>query len=43
MRQLPGVPYAHTRPPLGMERRVRGYFTSPIGTDLFKTVSLGGQ
>jgi peptide/nickel transport system substrate-binding protein len=43
MRQLPGVPYAHTRPPLGMERRVRGYFTSPIGTDLFKTVFIGGQ
>ena len=43
MQQLPGVPYAHTRPPLGMQRRVQGYFTSPIGTDLFKTVSLGGQ
>jgi peptide/nickel transport system substrate-binding protein len=43
MRQLPGVPYAHTRPPLGMQRRVQGYFTSPIGTDLFKTVFIGGQ
>jgi peptide/nickel transport system substrate-binding protein len=43
MRLLPGVPYAHTRPPLAMQRRVQGYFTSPIGTDLFKTVFIGGQ
>ena len=28
---------------LGFQRRVQGYFTSPIGTDLFKTVYLGGQ
>jgi hypothetical protein len=26
-----------------MQKRVRGYFTSPIGTDDFVTVSLGGQ
>jgi peptide/nickel transport system substrate-binding protein len=43
MQQLPGVPYAHSRPALGMQRRVQGYFTSPIGTDLFKTVFIGGQ
>ena len=41
--QLPGVPYAHSMPALGFQKRVRGYFTSPIGTDLFKTVFLGGQ
>jgi peptide/nickel transport system substrate-binding protein len=43
MANVIGVPYAHTKPALGFQRRVRGYFTSPIGTDLFKTVSLGGQ
>jgi peptide/nickel transport system substrate-binding protein len=41
--QVPGVPYAHSVPALGFQKRVRGYFTSPIGTDLFKTVFLGGQ
>jgi peptide/nickel transport system substrate-binding protein len=43
MQLVPGVPYAHTRPALGAQRRVRGYITSPIGTDLFKTVFIGGQ
>jgi peptide/nickel transport system substrate-binding protein len=40
---VPGVPYAHSLPALGMQKRVKGYFTSPIGTDDFVTVSLGGQ
>lgn len=43
MQVLPGVPYAHSTPALGFNRRVRGYFTSPIGTDEFNTVYLGGQ
>jgi peptide/nickel transport system substrate-binding protein len=43
MQQLPGVPYAHSVPALGMQKRVLGYFTSPIGTDEFNTVYLGGQ
>jgi peptide/nickel transport system substrate-binding protein len=43
MQQIPGVPYAHSRPALGFNKRVRGYFTSPIGTDEFNTVFLGGQ
>jgi peptide/nickel transport system substrate-binding protein len=43
MQLLPGVPYAHSTPALGFNRRVRGYFTSPIGTDEFNTVYLGGQ
>ena len=43
MQQLPGVPYAHSVPALGMQKRVLGYFTSPIGTDEFDTVYLGGQ
>jgi len=40
---VPGVPYAHSVPALGFQKRVRNYFTSPIGTDEFDTVSLGGQ
>ncbi len=40
--QVPGVPYAHSVPALGFQKRVQGYYTSPIGTDLFKTVFLGG-
>ena len=36
MQQLPGVPYAHSVPALGMQKRVLGYFTSPIGTDEFE-------
>lgn len=43
MRVLPGVPYAHSTPALGFQKRVQGYFTSPIGTDEFNTVFLGGQ
>ena len=43
MQNLPGVPYAHSTPALGFQKRVGGYYTSPIGTDLFKTVFLGGQ
>jgi peptide/nickel transport system substrate-binding protein len=41
--QVPGVPYAHSVPALGFQKRVRGYFTSPIGTDLFNSVFFGGQ
>jgi peptide/nickel transport system substrate-binding protein len=40
---VPGVPYAHSLPALGLQKRVQGYFTSPIGTDDFITVSIGGQ
>jgi peptide/nickel transport system substrate-binding protein len=43
MQNLPGIPYAHSTPALGFQKRVQGYYTSPIGTDLFKTVFLGGQ
>jgi peptide/nickel transport system substrate-binding protein len=43
MQVLPGVPYAHSTPALGFQKRVQGYFTSPIGTDEFNTVFLGGQ
>jgi peptide/nickel transport system substrate-binding protein len=43
MRFLPGVPYAHTRPVLGLQKRVQGYIASPTGSDRFFPVSLGGQ
>jgi peptide/nickel transport system substrate-binding protein len=40
---LPGVPYAHSVPALGMQKSISGYIASPIGTDLFAPVSFGGQ
>jgi peptide/nickel transport system substrate-binding protein len=40
---LPGVPYAHSVPALGAEKVVSGYVPSPIGTDPFAPVSIGGQ
>jgi peptide/nickel transport system substrate-binding protein len=40
---LPGVPYAHSIPALGFQKAVGGYIASPIGTDLFAPVTLGGQ
>jgi peptide/nickel transport system substrate-binding protein len=40
---VPGVPYVHTTPALGMQRRVLNYFASPTGSDRFFPVSLGGQ
>jgi peptide/nickel transport system substrate-binding protein len=43
MKFLPGVPYAHSRPALGFDKSVRGYVPSPVGTDPFDPVSIGGQ
>jgi peptide/nickel transport system substrate-binding protein len=40
---LPGVPYAHSVPALGFDRTVNGYVASPIGTDPFAPVWIGGQ
>jgi peptide/nickel transport system substrate-binding protein len=40
---VPGVPYAHSVPALGFQKSVSGYIASPIGTDPFATVSVGGQ
>jgi len=40
---VPGVPYAHSVPALGFQKSVNGYIASPIGTDPFATVSVGGQ
>ena len=43
MQFLPAVPYAHSKPALGFQRRVRGYVPSPVGTDPFAGVFFGGQ
>jgi len=43
MKLVPGVPYVHTRPALGMQKRVQNYIASPTGSDRFFPVSLGGQ
>jgi peptide/nickel transport system substrate-binding protein len=40
---LPGVPYAHTRPPLGLDKSVKGYIPSPAGSDPLASVFFGGQ
>jgi peptide/nickel transport system substrate-binding protein len=40
---VPGIPYAHSVPALGFQKTVNGYIASPIGTDPFATVSVGGQ
>lgn len=43
MNYLPAVPYAHSRPALGFQKRVSGYVASPVGTDPFASVAVGGQ
>jgi len=43
MKFLPGVPYAHSQPALGMQKKVKGYVPSPVGTDPFAGVYFGGQ
>jgi peptide/nickel transport system substrate-binding protein len=40
---LPGMPYAHSVPALGFQNTVKGYVASPIGTDPFAPVFIGGQ
>ena len=40
---VPGVPYANSIPALGFQKAVGGYIASPIGTDPFAQVTLGGQ
>jgi peptide/nickel transport system substrate-binding protein len=43
MKFLPAVPYAHSQPALGMQKKVKGYVPSPVGTDPFEGVYFGGQ
>lgn len=40
---VPAVPYAHTTPAVAVERRVRGYVASPVGSESYRGVSVGGQ
>lgn len=43
MEYLPGVPYAHTSPALGFQKRIKGYKPSPVSLEPFALVSIGGQ
>ncbi|HYZ75731.1 MAG TPA: ABC transporter substrate-binding protein [Gaiellaceae bacterium] len=43
MKFLPAVPYAHSKPALAFQKRVKGYVPSPVGTDPFDPVFFGGQ
>ncbi|HET8872158.1 MAG TPA: ABC transporter substrate-binding protein [Gaiellaceae bacterium] len=40
---VPGVPYAHSTPAVAVQRRVHGYKPSPVGTESFYGVTVGGQ
>ena len=40
MTQLPGVPYAHSRPALAFSANVKGYVASPTTNELFSTVTI---
>jgi peptide/nickel transport system substrate-binding protein len=40
MTQLPGVPYAHSRPALAFTAKVKGYVASPTTNELFSTVTI---
>jgi peptide/nickel transport system substrate-binding protein len=40
---VPGVPYAHSTPAVAVQRRVNGYKPSPVGTESFYGVTVGGQ
>jgi peptide/nickel transport system substrate-binding protein len=42
MQFLPGIPYAHSRPGLGFDRRVRNYTPSPVSIEPFSRVFFGG-
>jgi peptide/nickel transport system substrate-binding protein len=40
MTELPGVPYAHSRPALAFDADVKGYVASPTTNELFSTVTI---
>jgi peptide/nickel transport system substrate-binding protein len=40
MEQLPGVPYAHSKPALAFSAKVKGYVASPTTNESFATVTL---
>jgi peptide/nickel transport system substrate-binding protein len=43
MEFLPAVPYAHSRPGVAVQRTVRNYKASPVGTESFYGITIGGQ
>jgi peptide/nickel transport system substrate-binding protein len=43
MKFLPGVPYAHTKPAIGAEKRIRNFVPAVTGSDDLYPVELGGQ
>ena len=43
MKFLPGVPYAHTKPALGAEKRIRNFIPAVTGSDDLFGVYFGGQ
>ncbi len=43
MKYLPAVPYVHTSPALGFQKRVKGYKPSPVSIEPFSTVYIGGK
>ncbi|HEY8193389.1 MAG TPA: ABC transporter substrate-binding protein [Gaiellaceae bacterium] len=40
MTELPGVPYAHSKPALAFSAKVKGYIASPTTNELFSTVTI---
>jgi len=42
MTELPGVPYAHSRPALAFSAKVKGYVASPTTNESFATVTIEG-
>jgi peptide/nickel transport system substrate-binding protein len=43
MKYLPGVPYAHTKPALGVEKRIQNFIPAVTGSDDLFPVTFGGQ
>jgi len=43
MKYLPGIPYAHATPALGLEKRVLNLIATPVGGTWFQFTSFGGQ
>jgi peptide/nickel transport system substrate-binding protein len=41
MRELPGVPYATTKPAIALKATVHGYVPSPLGSESFAPVTIG--
>jgi peptide/nickel transport system substrate-binding protein len=42
MTELPGVPYAHSKPALAFSAKVKGYVASPTTNESFAPVTIEG-